>query len=632
MAHTPPARVGGPPDVTDVTDATGASDVTDVVGIHRATGTATWHAPRPDLHVDTGPDGWEDLADTPAPHAPPQATPGEAGTAVVVAAAGWAAAEMPATEMEAAEAVEVDPDPVLTYAQIEVAGHRLAVAAEHVAQALPRPTQLARLPGGHGALEGAFKLRGQVVPLIDLRHWLVPAGATDTAPRAPQPQVMVLGSQGQVVGVGTDAIHGLLRLRASRVQRIDRGESAQNLFHSVLSVSDGADLLSVLDPLRLMNLAQAWALDTTTDATTTTTSPAGVAGRPGATAHANHTPSAGSSPALHTDTQALLRLGTTVLSVAAQAIREVVPQPPLQRVFGRGNHLLGMVHWRGIDMPVLDPAQVLALPLEAQPGSPHLLAVLEQAGRYVGIPVDGVQAVRSFATAQVQPPTDTGDSQAHLLTGTTRLADNTRVLLLDSHAVLRQFGLSPLPDTSAEATTAARTEPPAGSPTSAQQGPLRIGHETARHTPQNTQDNNPKRTPAQEGHIVFDMGDEWAAPLSVLQAIAPLPDNFQASPGHSPALVGTCEWRGKTLPVLDLRPASDRRPDCHLLVVTANGRAGGVLVNRVVALLAANEGVHTRVTLPGNESVHLITVGNAAHRQSHRVLDFAAHPFFSSGD
>ena len=134
-----------------------------------------------------------------------------------------------------------DADPWCTYAQIEVAGLRVAIAAEFVRQAVPRPDKVARLPRSHGALEGVFKLRGQVVPIVDLRPWM---GLTaDSHP----PHVMVLGTHDRVVGVATDAIHGLLRLRASRVQAVHRDGSAEGFFHSVLSETEDSELISVLD-------------------------------------------------------------------------------------------------------------------------------------------------------------------------------------------------------------------------------------------------------------------------------------------------------------------------------------------------------------------------------------------------
>lgn len=493
-----------------------------------------------------------------------------------------------------ADEAPADTDLWCTYAQIEVAGLRMAIAAEHVREAVPRPEHVTRLPRSQGALEGVFKLRGQVVPIVDLRLWM--NRPTDTR----QPHVMVLGADNRVVGVATDAIHGLLRLRASQVHAVHREESDDSFFHSVLSVSDDAELISVLDPVRLMERARAWADERTQE------SPTADSRQPGVPSH---------QAVASTPTQALFRLGPAVLSLPAANVREALPRPPLQRVFGRGTPMLGMVRWRGVDVPLIDPASVLALPLDTDVTGQRLVVVLESEGRHVAIPVNGVLAVRSFASTQVQAAADTALPQATFFLGSTVLESGQRVLLLDSARVLRDYGLTP--------TTVSSDLPQARHGA----GQRLLGNASP------VEDDRACVQDAAQAHVVFDMGSEWAAPMSLLQEITPFPSNFKPGVGSDPAVVGTVEWRGKTLPVLDLRtPAqpADFHRGLRLMVIQTNDRLAALVVNDVVALLAAHQGVHTRVRMANGEHMHLITVGQPPNRKSHRVLDVSAVPFFGT--
>lgn len=493
-------------------------------------------------------------------------------------------------EPKPASDARADTDPWCTYAHIEVAGMQVAVTTEFVRQIVPKPAAMARLPRREGGLQGAFKLRGQVVPVVNLGTWLQLPGNTEP------PHVMVLGAEGQVIGVAIDAIHGLLRLRASRVQPVLRDGEDDGFFHSVLSVTDDSELLSVLDPLRLMKNARAWAnggAPTPSDGLSTAVE-----------SRAYH-PGDSASPIT---SQALVRLGSTALGVPYHHVREVLAQPPVQRVFGKDTAMLGMVRWRGLDVPLADPAKVLLLPLAPHPQGRRLILVLEHEGRHLAVPVDGVMAVRAFAAEDVQAAADTALAPAGTFVGSTTLEEGQRVLLLDSQQVLQAYGFKPLAQGNSGALQV--------SGASALEAERAATHARA------------------QPHVVFDMGGEWAAPMEVLHEITPFPADFKPGTGSHGTITGTFEWRGKTLPVMDLRPAAGAAAATStaalkLMVVQANGRMGALVVNEVLALLPAHQGVHTQVNMPGGEHMHLITVGEPPTRKSHRVLDVSGLPFFA---
>lgn len=377
-------------------------------------------------------------------------------------------------------------------------------------------------------------------------------------------QVMLLGAGGRTVGLAVDAVHGLVRVRAAGINRIHHDDCADGFFHSVATLDD-ATLLSLLDPAVLIAQAAAWA--------------------PGAdlsTATHRKGRAARSGPA-QALALVLVRMGAVTLALPASMVAEIVRPLPAQAVKLGGAAVTGMVRWRGRLTPVLDPARsVLALA-----GGHAYTVILEQAGTTLAVPVDAVLAVRSFSAAQVQDAATAG-LDASLYLGCARGADGGAVLLADAAALLARYAVAGLDEA---------TRPPA--------------HGT-RHA----------RAPA---HVVYDAGQLGAAPMHTLLEIVALPGDYRAPPGLAAGLDGQCDWRGRTLPVIDLRTPAARhaRARACLMVVRDGERELGLLVKDVVALLPANAAVHTRFALPGGQAVEMITVGRGAQQASYRVLDVA---------
>lgn len=488
-------------------------------------------------------------------------------------------------------ATNTDADNWSTYAHIQAAGMQVAVSTDYVRQIVPKPPNLTQLPNRQGALTGVFKLRGQVVPVVNLHALTQLTSTSDT------PHVMVLGKEGQVIGLAIEAMHGLLRLRTSRVQAVLRDDDEEGVFHSVLSVTDDSELLSVLDPVRLMKKARAWSDGATSTLFSTT-------------AENSRTLRTGNGAGL-TAIQALVRLGSTALGVPFHHVREVLVLPTVQRVFGRETVMLGMVRWREVDIPLADPTKVLLMPLTPSVQGQRLMMVLEHQGRHLALPVDGVMAVRTFAVDTVQSAKDTSLAPPGTYVGSCSLEDGQRVLLLDSKQVLEAYGFKPI----TQQTEARQVS-----------GVLALEAETAI-----------TRATAQP-HVVFDMGGEWAVPIHALHEITTFPVDFKPGKGQCDSVIGTFEWRKRSLPILDFRPSVDVPPTQagsaeppKLLVVETNQRIGAIVVNDVLALLPAHHGVHTLLNLPGGERMHLITIGEPPTRKSYRVLDVGALPFFIHG-
>ncbi|WP_332876770.1 chemotaxis protein CheW [Massilia sp. S19_KUP03_FR1] len=381
--------------------------------------------------------------------------------------------------------------------------------------------------------------------------------------------VMLLCVDGRTIGLAVDAVHGLVRLAAEQIDRIHHHAQDDGFFHSVGTGADDA-LITLLDPAILIAQVGAW----------------------GAGAHLDQTSVAGATElAPDSAIQALVRIGSTVFGFPATMVGEIVRHLQLQPLALGGGEITGTTEWRARLTLVVNPARTVL----AVDGGNTLTVVLAHDGLTLAFPVDEVLAVRTFKAAQVQDAATAGlDSDIYL--GYATEESGRRILLVDGPALLARYALPALDDAGARAKAAEQT-----------------------------------RTPL-PAHVVYDVGQLCAAPMHALREIVPLPGDYQASAERAGGIDGQCSWRGRMLPVIDLRTPDARASldSARLMVVHHGEREVGLLVRDVVALLPANTGERLRFSMPGGQAMHMITVGAATERKSYQVLDVETLPYLAA--
>jgi chemotaxis signal transduction protein len=482
----------------------------------------------------------------------------------------------------------------LEFALFEVGSQRIGVPSANVVQAIAYPAALTHLPRAGRALAGVFTHRGQVVPLLDLQRWMLPqavdagegAGvAVDAATASAggtgaSQQVLILKAADKLMAVVVHSVKGLLRVPPGAVRRIHQDEDAQEFFHSVLLVEDQQTLISLLDPQRLALLAQVWA-----------SAPIAAATQP-----------ASGEDAGQTETYAMVRLGTTLLALPASSVGEVLARPLLQKMGGLSSDFLGMTRWRGHDVPVLELAQMLALP-EAPAGDAAWLLVLHLGLRTLAFYVDEIRAVRTLQANSLQPGTSLSDAMQPYCRGSCLLPDGERVYWLRPEALL---DASPLSNVARSAVAEKAV------------GPLRLGYQAAA---------------GGAALVVFKSRQLWAASMGMMREIVTLPKDFQRVPDAASAMLGSIEWRGQALALWDLRQALHAQPsalsaDARIIVTQCGAHTVGLLVESVVALIPAHAGSRARFSANG-AVVEMVTVGSGAQQASYQLMDLSRLALFA---
>lgn len=92
-----------------------------------------------------------------------------------------------------------------------------------------------------------------------------------------------------------------------------------------------------------------------------------------------------------------------------RAVREIRGWTPATAMPQTPDYLLGVINLRGLVMPVIDLRARLGLGV-TEPSSRHVIVVVQQGERTVGLLVDAVQETFVVDEAQMQPPPALGES------------------------------------------------------------------------------------------------------------------------------------------------------------------------------------------------------------------------------
>lgn len=460
------------------------------------------------------------------------------------------------------------------FALFDLGQNRIGIATQHVVQAVAYPQNITQLPRARNALEGVFMHRGQMVPLVDLLRWIDP----QSQHRCQSQQVLVLRADDKVIAILVDAIKGLLRAPDAHVSAVHHDADALEFFHSVVLAEDGVTLIGLLDPLRLATQAKVWA---------GSAAPQGVTG-PGMQ-------TSGQRAAEALETVAVVRLGNTQLALPAVAVGEVLTGAVVQTMRGLGREFIGMTRWRGADIPVINLAALLALP-ELEADSPKWLVVLHFEDRTLAFYVHEICTVGAFDTTGLQTESGLPDAMKALCLGTYVAQTGERVAVLNARAVLAAIALSQRAPSGA----AAR-----------ESGTLQL---------------------AFEGHagasalVVFKSRQLWAAPMQGMREIITMPTAFQNLSDTNGAVLGSMEWRGQAIALVDLRKTFDAQrsaltENTRVVVVEQDERFTAWVVEGVSGLIPAHSGTRSRFTTQG-ALVEMVTVGDGAAQQSYQLMDF----------
>lgn len=453
-------------------------------------------------------------------------------------------------------------DKLLRLAQAGIGAIWVGVPADSVVQAIPFPSAPALLPRRQGALAGVVEHADRLVPVVDLARWVDVGSATREAGRAVTAHVLILHAAGRTIGLKVDRVGALAEVPAGDVTRLHHDDHEEEVFQCAVrlngndndSDSDSDRILSLLDVDRLAHLCAAWHQDAAPAAPT----------------------AASKEPPSALRSYAVLQAGAARLALAADALSEVLPLPPLD-VLGAGSGTAYCI-WRGRHLAVLTHA-ALGLEPAADGAAPTLLAVIERAGLALGLPVHAALSLQSYDT--------TGLAQPDGLLSALFEPDGAPLRLLDEACLFARF---PEAQLSRDGGADRRTR------SDAARASAQVANAAA--------------------YIVFEGDGMYAAPIETVQRIVSLRE--VATDGE-----GAMAWEGRPIRLRDLRTGSGDAAGGDVMVVRSGDAHVGYVVSRVHLLVPPGSGRIYRMGGAG-AGWEFIATGDNAAQASYRIVDLGA--------
>ncbi|WP_338760112.1 chemotaxis protein CheW [Massilia sp. METH4] len=426
---------------------------------------------------------------------------------------------------------------------VVVGGTAVGIDVAAVAQALPLPAALAPLPRRAGALAGVADCDGAPLPVVDLARWVdvgvAPPGA---GPPGAVRRILVLREGGRRLGMLVDAIDGFADVPAGALARLHHDDGPDEVFQAMVTVPSTGALLGVLETGRLMALARAW-IDAGAD------EPGGdVAGEEALPA-----------AVVERVNCAVLRAGKVLLALPTMRLAAVEPLPALERI---GPGTTAFCAWRGRHVPVVD---ALAATGQGSPAARPLLAVVEDAGRLLGLAIDGVRDMRPLAPPEPGAAVPTVYDEA-----------GEALVFVAVEPLFARYPETAL--SCAGGQPGARRDTRAGNA-----APL----------------------------LLFDAGATLAIAAAAVEQVLPFTGAEEAAPATMP-------WQGRAIAVVDRRRGGGQG---HLMIVRHGAAHAACVVDAVRSLVPAGAGRLFTLAQPGRGKADFVEVADGERQGSYRIVD-----------
>lgn len=332
----------------------------------------------------------------------------------------------PRRDVTAARADEV---PLLVF---RVAGQEFALPIPAVAEIVPAPETITRMPRARAHLLGVMPLRDRLVPLVGLRALFALEGES----AASSGRVVVVRSggasgKGALVGVLVDEVREILRIDRSRIDPVPALMAREAEFEDIDGIAradEGRRLVSVLSAERMFRHGAALddaALDDD--------------GRDGTKGEGAMPPKMEPASGERSVALVVFKLGEAEYGLPVAVVREVLRRPDTMTPLPNAPAAVaGVMTLRGAVVPLIDQHKLLRLP-DAQGGNGRSRVVVVAVGEALaGLLVDGMSGLIRVPDAAIGPAPMVSQAQGRLINRVATVAaggDKRMILLMDPSAL-----------------------------------------------------------------------------------------------------------------------------------------------------------------------------------------------------
>jgi purine-binding chemotaxis protein CheW len=441
---------------------------------------------------------------------------------------------MPNSELKGMNTAELAPEPlrcagpgseclgdVLHLGLIQIGPIDLAVPTQYLREAIDFPKQLSRLLSTSPYVAGAVDVRGDLIPVVDLRPALGLAATDD-----PMRRIIIISHRGYLFGVVVDALGGVISVQTTQCNPVEvLSPKDKPLIREVFSIDEGRRVISVLCLEGTMHLCDV---------------PLTVKGQAESTLPQRQTRQ-------HWSPYVLFECGNTRLAIDAHMVDTVINLDGLGHGMNRSDTCLGVVQTESRRTAVLDTLKLLHLGTSAESSDQQVL-VLKVDGNAVGLIIRKVTRIARLNDALTRQVPGMAFEMPQLFEGIIPLEGEGDFLKISASQ------LATLTEVSSMASIHGRPLQEAAEATQMPALKANLGHKGQQGHPLADEGTRAKRRG--EVYLTYHVGKEMATPLRQIREILHLPQAMTPINVPGDARVGLFTHREQVIPVLDL---------CHLL-------------------------------------------------------------------
>jgi purine-binding chemotaxis protein CheW len=404
------------------------------------------------------------------------------------------------------------------------------------------PERMTSVPLAPSYLEGMFTLRGSVIPVVNLGRLFDPAAEA----AKPSDKIAIIDYQEVQVGLLVHATGEILRVRPEQRSRLRYAEgSTQGVVAGTILLEEGRRLVQVLDIERLVRIENVPQVQSMRATGAETRRQLRVVGE---RRHAISFRAAGAR-----------------FAIEMKAIREIVRVPPLAESVLASPLCLGRMHFRGLQVPVVDFA-ALAGGQRAPEDAEQRVLVAHIGEATVGFLVDAVESILHFTSDEVLPIPLLSKERSGMFAGCVARGGEEDVILLDHAGIFSRSEI----------------------------GEMDLGHRQL-YPAQGTQgDASARQRAGRKVYLSFRVGELFALELKQVREIIDHGGDISHPPGMPDYLCGVLNLRQQLISLVDLRrlygmEAAGESAGKVLVIERDEGRYG-LVVDAVADIVTIDDG------------------------------------------
>ncbi|MFT3856426.1 MAG: chemotaxis protein CheW [Aquabacterium sp.] len=460
-------------------------------------------------------------------------------------------------------------------------------------QEIIRVPDVARLPLAPSTLDGLANLRGQVLPIINLRRlFSCQEREHDDATRA------VVINLGQPLGFVVDRVASVISVEAGEIEPADAIQSvvSADYLTGVIKrprADGGVDMLMTVDFASLI------------DGQFSVIQGGGKAGRNATASHGDAMSSHGEGDEVVNDDLRLVSFSVAGQEYALDIaeVQEIVQLPDqISALPNTPHHVMGVMSLRQRLLPLVSLRCLFGLPDFGDEETQRIVVTSLPGGLHVGLVTDAVKEVLSVprSLAEPMPGILSADQQLQEFASICRLDEGKRLVsVIATDRLLRMPAIQQALEASAQAAGAASSQLDADMNDDLNDSVEADGVDDDTQV------------------VIFRLGaEEFGVPIMSVQEIVRVPETLTRVP-KTPAFVeGVINLRGTVLPVIDQRarlgmPTTARHDGQRIMVYLLGGMRTGFIVDSVAEVLRIPRAdVAAAPTLSAEQSLLISRVAN----------------------